>query len=208
MKLIYGDCLKVLNGLEDNSIDSAITDPPYHLTSCKKSSKGFRNQEWDGGDIAFRKETWDKVLRVLKPGSHLCAFGGTRTYHKLVCAIEDAGFEIRDCISWLYGSGMPKSYNIGKRIKEYEGWGTALKRRRVPDRLQYLALVLITALLSDRFPGDPAGGLFPVVLLDPPEFFHPLRDLTRREHHGRAGMYRRIHKNGIAPIVHDLFEQS
>jgi site-specific DNA-methyltransferase (adenine-specific) len=140
-----GDCLKVLPLLGANSIDSCVTDPPYHLTSIvkrfgnispndktawkcaqktnvyRRSSSGFMGKQWDGGDIAFRPEIWAEVLRVLKPGAHLLAFSGTRTYHRMACAIEDAGFEIRDQIGWCYGSGFPKSHNIGN------GWGTALK---------------------------------------------------------------------------------
>jgi site-specific DNA-methyltransferase (adenine-specific) len=79
-------------------------------------ARGFMGTKWDGGDIAFNLETWAKVYRVLKPGAHLLAFGGTRTYHRLVCAIDDAGFEIRDCIQWLYGSGFPKSHDVSKGI--------------------------------------------------------------------------------------------
>lgn len=90
-------------------------------------SKGFMGKEWDGGDIAFRPEIWMEVLRVLKPGAHILSFGGTRTYHRMACAIEDAGFEIRDCIQWLYGSGFPKSHNVGRKLDEWDGWGTALK---------------------------------------------------------------------------------
>jgi site-specific DNA-methyltransferase (adenine-specific) len=141
-----GDCLEVLPLLEANSIDSCVTDPPYHLTSIVKrfgkensapinnrdeqegrqgpyhrASKGFMGKQWDGGDIAFRPELWAEVLRVLKPGAHLLAFSSTRTYHRMACAIEDAGFEIRDQIGWCYGSGFPKSHNIG------DGWGSALK---------------------------------------------------------------------------------
>jgi site-specific DNA-methyltransferase (adenine-specific) len=78
-------------------------------------------QTWDGGDVTFRPETWAKVLRVLKPGGHLVAFSGTRTYHRMAVAIEDAGFEVRDQLAWVYGSGFPKSHNLG------DGWGTALK---------------------------------------------------------------------------------
>lgn len=78
-------------------------------------------KQWDGGDVAFQPETWALVLRVLKPGGHLLAFSGTRTYHRMACAIEDAGFEIRDQIGWCYGSGFPKSHNVGN------GWGSALK---------------------------------------------------------------------------------
>jgi DNA modification methylase len=79
-------------------------------------STGFMGKQWDGGDIAFRSEVWREVYRVLKPGAHLLAFGGTRTSHRMICAIEDAGFEIRDCIQWLYGSGFPKSHDVSKGI--------------------------------------------------------------------------------------------
>jgi DNA modification methylase len=128
-----GDCLDVLKTLPDDSIDSCVTDPPYHLTNNtgsrspnpgqympigkpKEPRGGFMGKQWDGGDVAFRSETWAKVYRVLKPGAHLLAFGGTRTYHRMACAIEDAGFEIRDCIQWLYGSGFPKSHDVSKGI--------------------------------------------------------------------------------------------
>src|ERR1017187_2443487 len=86
-----------------------------------EGGRGFMGKTWDGGDIAFRPELWREVLRVLKPGAHLLAFGGTRTYHRMACAIEDAGFEIRDTIMWLYGSGFPKSHNIGLSISKLNG---------------------------------------------------------------------------------------
>jgi DNA modification methylase len=131
-----GDCLEVLPTLEECSIDSCVTDPPYHLTSqvatvrsafpgrytgTKGQSKGFMGKQWDGGDIAFRPELWAEVFRVLKPGAHLLAFSGTRTYHRMACAIEDAGFEIRDQIGWCYGSGFPKSHDISKAIDRAAG---------------------------------------------------------------------------------------
>jgi DNA modification methylase len=136
-----GDCLEVLPLLEANSIDSCVTDPPYHLTSIVKrfgstnaapcphgtdgayarASKGFMGKQWDGGDIAFRPEVWAEVLRVLKPGAHLLAFSSTRTYHRMACAIEDAGFEIRDQIGWCYGSGFPKSHDIAKHLDRAAG---------------------------------------------------------------------------------------
>lgn len=137
-----GDCLDVLRTLPDNSFDSSVTDPPYALVSIvkrfgkagaapaksegasgvyKRASAGFMGQQWDTGERAFAVEFWAEVLRVLKPGAHVLAFSGTRTYHRLACAVEDAGFEIRDQIGWLYGSGFPKSHNQGN------GWGTALK---------------------------------------------------------------------------------
>lgn len=111
LKIICGDSLKKLKSLEDNSIDSIVTDPPYGLS--------FMNKKWDY-DVPS-KEIWAEALRVLKPGGHLLAFGGTRTYHRLVVNIEDAGFEIRDQIQWLYGSGFPKSHNIGKAIDKLNG---------------------------------------------------------------------------------------
>ena len=87
-----GDCLNVLAELDENSIDTCITDPPYEL--------GFMGKRWDSSGVAFQVATWEAVYRVLKPGAILLAFGGTRTYHRMVCAIEDAGFEIRDTIAW------------------------------------------------------------------------------------------------------------
>lgn len=114
--LRLGDCIEVMRQLPDNSVDSIITDPPYHLTSSNGGKTGFMGKEWDGGDIAFRTEVWTEALRVLKPGGHLLAFGGSRTYHRLATAIETSGFEIRDQILWIYGSGFPKSHNIGKAI--------------------------------------------------------------------------------------------
>ena len=111
--LYLGDCLEVLSTLEADSIDTCITDPPYEL--------GFMGKKWDSSGIAFQLETWQAVFRVLKPGALLLAFGGTRTYHRMVCAIEDAGFEIRDTIAWVYGSGFPKSYDISKGIDKQAG---------------------------------------------------------------------------------------
>ena len=102
------DCMEGMKLLDDNSIDNIVTDPPYEL--------GFMGKKWDNTGIAYNIELWKECLRILKPGGHLLAFGGTRTYHRMTCAIEDAGFEIRDCIQWLYGSGFPKSMDISKAI--------------------------------------------------------------------------------------------
>jgi site-specific DNA-methyltransferase (adenine-specific) len=113
VQLYLGDCLEVLATLPENSVDTCITDPPYEL--------GFMGKKWDSSGIAFQPETWQAVYRVLKPGAILLAFGGTRTYHRLACAIEDAGFEIRDTIAWVYGSGFPKSYDISKGIDKQAG---------------------------------------------------------------------------------------
>jgi len=143
ISLFCGDSREVLKTLSDNSIDSIVCDPPYALVSIVKrfgkagsaavkvpedgsgayarASAGFMGKAWDTGETAFATEFWAECLRVLKPGGHVVAFSGTRTYHRMACAIEDAGFEVRDMLSWLYGSGFPKSHNAG------DGWGTALK---------------------------------------------------------------------------------
>lgn len=108
-KLYQGNMLDMLDVIEPNSIDSIVTDPPYELN--------FMGKGWDRSGIAFQAETWNKCLQVLKPGGYLLAFGGSRTYHRIACAIEDAGFEIRDTIMWLYGSGFPKSMDIAKAVE-------------------------------------------------------------------------------------------
>lgn len=122
-KVIQGDCLIKLKELEDNSVDAIVTDPPYEL--------GFMGKSWDNTGIAYNVDMWKECLRVLKPGGHLLAFGGTRTYHRMAVAIEDAGFEIRDMINWCYGSGFPKSLNIGKAVDKLQG----NEREVVGDRL-------------------------------------------------------------------------
>jgi len=120
-KVYSGHNLDVLKHFPDNSIDSIVTDPPYEL--------GFMSKTWDSTGIAYSVELWQECLRVLKPGGHLLAFGGTRTWHRLGVAIEDAGFEIRDNIAWLYGSGFPKSHNISKAIDKRGGQGTLLTQQ-------------------------------------------------------------------------------
>lgn len=132
--LHLGDCLENMRAMPDNSVDAIVTDPPYEL--------GFMGRAWDKSGIANNVEMWRHALRVLKPGGHLLAFGGTRTYHRMVCAIEDAGFEIRDQIGWAYGTGFPKSADFAgyrdddgvRQTKpefvghpQADGWGTALK---------------------------------------------------------------------------------
>ena len=111
--LYHGNMLDILDVIPANSIDSIITDPPYELN--------FMNKGWDNSGIAFQAETWRKCYEVLKSGGYLLAFGGSRTFHRIACAIEDAGFEIRDTIMWLYGSGFPKSMNIGLAIDKKNG---------------------------------------------------------------------------------------
>lgn len=139
--LYAGNCLEIIDTFPENCIDAIVTDPPYHLTSIVKrfggenpapakhgtdglyarASRGFMGKEWDGGDIAFRPETWAKVLRVLKPGGHLVAFSAPKCSHRMVCAIEDAGFEIRDSLQWMFGTGFPKSHDISKAIDKVLG---------------------------------------------------------------------------------------
>lgn len=108
-----GDNQLILPTLPDNSVDSIVTDPPYEL--------GFMGKTWDATGIAYNVQMWRECLRVLKPGGHLLAFSGSRTYHRMAVAIEDAGFQIRDQIMWVYGSGFPKSLNISKAIDKAAG---------------------------------------------------------------------------------------
>lgn len=143
VQLCCGDSLHFLRDQPDNRYDSIVTDPPYALVSITKrfgangaapvkvpeggsgayarAAAGFMGKKWDTGETAFAIEFWEQCLRVLKPGGHVVAFSGTRTYHRLACAIEDAGFEIRDMLQWLYGSGFPKSHNVGKGLDRHGG---------------------------------------------------------------------------------------
>ena len=121
MKLINADCIEAMKAMPDNSVDSIVTDPPYEL--------GFMGKSWDASGIAFNIEVWQEALRVIKPGGHLIAFSGSRTYHRMAVAIEDAGFQIRDQIMWVYGSGFPKSHNISKGIDKSD----AVEMRRQRD---------------------------------------------------------------------------
>ena len=105
-KIIQGDCLKVMKTFPNNSIDTIITDPPYGLS--------FMGKKWDY-DVP-KVELWQEALRVLKPGGTALIFAGSRTYHRMACNVEDAGFILKDCIMWLYGVGFPKSLNVGKAI--------------------------------------------------------------------------------------------
>jgi DNA modification methylase len=141
--IFNNDCISEMKKMIDEGIkvDSIVTDPPYEL--------GFMGKKWDSSGIAYNSETWNLCLDLLKSGGHLLSFGGSRTYHRMAVAIEDGGFEIRDQIMWLYGSGFPKSLNIGKSVdkkqdnnrteikvtkgnSEYEGWGTGLKPAHEP----------------------------------------------------------------------------
>jgi DNA modification methylase len=108
MRLMLGDSRMLLTQLDAESVDAIVCDPPYEL--------GLGRKAWDSSGIAYSVELWAECLRVLKPGGHLVAFGATRTYHRMACAIEDAGFEVRDSLSWLYGTGMPKSMDVAQAI--------------------------------------------------------------------------------------------
>jgi len=156
IRLEEGDCLAVLPALraEGVRVDAVVTDPPYHLKSIVERfgkpgaapakgiqayidhSRDFMGRVWDGGEIAFEAETWRKVIRLMKPGAWLVAFSHPRYYHRMASAIEAAGFDIRDLIAWLYGSGFPKSRNLEKDFRRlglteladaYTGHGSALK---------------------------------------------------------------------------------
>ncbi len=137
VRVIEGDCVKVAARLaaEGVLVDAVVCDPPYHLTSIVKrfgadgaaavedrngiyarASRGFMGQKWDGGDVAFRAATWAALGRLVKPGGYLIAFSGPRTYHRMASAIEDAGFDVRDMIAWLYATGFPKSDDVERAI--------------------------------------------------------------------------------------------
>lgn len=135
-----GDCLDVLDRMPENSVDSVVTDPPYHLTSIvkrfgsegaaeakegatgafKRASAGFMGKQWDGGDVAFQVETWRKVLRVLKPGGYILAFASTRGFGRMSVAIEDAGFIQHPFVAWIFGSGFPKATRV--KAEGYDGF--------------------------------------------------------------------------------------
>jgi len=167
--LYNGDCIEVMKQWPDATFDAVVCDPPYELTQANRKNPppyvdgspysrhrvgvngdakpigGFMGKEWDGTGVAFDPKCWAEVLRMLKPGAHLLAFGGTRTYHRMTCAIEDAGFEIRDSLHWIYGTGFPKSLNVG------EGRGTALKPAHEPIVLARKPLEGTVASNMERF---------------------------------------------------------
>ena len=148
MTLLKGNCLDTLKTLPDCSVDSIVTDPPYEL--------GFMGKSWDNSGIAYNVELWTECLRVLKPGGHLLSFGGSRTYHRMASAIEDSGFEIRDQIMWLYGSGFPKSLDVSKAIDKrggadiswFGGWLKQEREKRGISRKE----------LAQHFPSQQAYG--------------------------------------------------
>jgi DNA modification methylase len=144
-RVMAGSCLDRLKDLDDNSIDAVVTDPPYEL--------GFMGKSWDNSGIAYNVEVWRECLRVLKPGGHLLAFGGSRTWHRLAVAVEDAGFELRDSIAWIYGSGFPKSLDVSKAIDK--GFGE--NRARQFRFTEWMRSTGITARQIDDATGTKMG---------------------------------------------------
>lgn len=153
--VFHGSNLDVLPFMADNSVDSIVCDPPYEL--------GFMGKKWDSSGIAYSVELWRECLRVLKPGGHLLAFGGSRTWHRLAVAIEDAGFDVRDSIAWLYGSGFPKSHDISKAIDKNNGesdrklkftlWfrSAGLSVKQVTDVLRLAGLISQNGTMARHF---------------------------------------------------------
>jgi DNA modification methylase len=137
-RILVGDCREGMATLEAESVDAVVCDPPYEL--------GFMGRKWDASGIAYDLEVWRQALRVLKPGGHLLAFSGSRTYHRMTCAIEDAGFDVRDQIMWLYGSGFPKSHDVSKAIDKAAG-----AEREV-----------VGIKHAERYPNGPGGNTFTV----------------------------------------------
>ena len=166
----HGDCRDVMRSLPADSVDAIVSDPPYGLA--------FMGKEWDHGVPGV--EFWTEALRVAKPGAHLVAFGGTRTFHRLAVAIEDAGWEVRDCLSWLYGSGFPKSLDVGKAIDKVNGetdrlhrftaWmrTTGLKAKDIDVALRVAGLISPTSnfavhYFNDGQPAIPTKTMWSVV---------------------------------------------
>ena len=152
-QLLQGDCREVLKTLPDNSVDSIVTDPPYEL--------GFMGKAWDATGVSYDANLWREAFRVLKHGGHILSFGGSRTYHRMAVAIEDAGFEVRDQIMWVYGSGFPKSHNISKAMDKNGG-------KDLTWFIDYVIKIaeeksITKAELSGLFPsknGNPTGWLW------------------------------------------------
>lgn len=154
VKLIHGDCLEVLKEVPDNSVDSIVTDPPYGLS--------FMGKKWDY-DVP-EQAIWEECLRVLKPGGHLLAFAGTRTQHRMAVRIEDAGFEIRDMIAWVYGSGFPKSLDVSKAIDKANGETRRERRLRFTEWMRSTGL---TSAEINRITDTNMGGHYTTAASQP-----------------------------------------
>lgn len=173
--LLPGDCRDEVRGLPEDSVDACITDPPYSLASISKrfgkegsapakygtdgafarTSAGFMGQKWDTGEVAHDPEFWAQILRVLKPGGHVAALGGAKTCHRLVCAIEDGGFEIRDCCCWIYSSGFPKRPGLLKPAYE----PIVIAKKHGPGGLNIEACRIVTGESTLRFNHAGTQGL-------------------------------------------------
>lgn len=174
MNVLNLDCRMGLSMLPDNSVDAILTDPPYEI--------GFMGKAWDSTGIAYDVNMWREALRVLKPGGHILAFGAARTYHRLACAIEDAGAEVRDSIMWVYGSGFPKSQKVG------DGWGTGMKPAHEPICVARKPLSEKTVAANMALHG--VGGINVEacrVPIDPVADASQLRTMSVSQHHGRDG---------------------
>jgi len=147
-KLECGNSKELLKTLADNSIDAIVTDPPYEL--------GFMGKKWDASGIAYDVDLWRECLRVLKPGGHLLAFSGSRTYHRMTVAIEDAGFEIRDQIMWIYGSGFPKSHDVSKAIDKLDA--KELQKQRQYKFTAWVRSQNVTSWQINKATGTNMGG--------------------------------------------------
>ena len=165
----HGDCLALMRAMPDASVDAVVTDPPYEL--------GFMGKSWDASGIAFNPEVWAEALRVLRPGGHLLAFSGSRTYHRMACAIEDAGFQIRDQIMWVYGSGFPKSLDVSKAIDATDRSDEA--RRRALTFTAWMRSTGITARQIDGATGTNMGGHYLTDAQQPSVATSDLFDLLR-----------------------------
>lgn len=167
VKLIHGDCLEVLKGMSDNSVDSIVTDPPYGLS--------FMGKKWDY-DVPDQA-IWEECLRVLKPGGHLLAFSGTRTQHRMAVRIEDAGFEIRDMIAWVYGSGFPKSMDVSKAIDKMDA--ADARRERQLRFTEWMRSTGLTSTEINRITDTSMGGHYTTAASQPSvatrEHFEKLR---------------------------------
>ena len=143
-----GDCIETMNAMPPESVDAIVTDPPYGL--------GFMGRKWD--TLPPSLEWAEACYRVLKPGGHIAAFGGTRTWHRLAVAIEDAGFEMRDSLAWLYGSGFPKSMNVGKGIDKLDAADE--RRSRALEFTAWMRSTGITSAQVDAITETNMGGHF------------------------------------------------
>jgi hypothetical protein len=173
--LYHSDCVAQMRAMPENSVDCIVTDPPYHLTSItarygktdisrdamSRLVGGFMGKRWDGGDVAFRVETWQAALRVLKPGGYIFAFASSRGYHRMACAIEDAGFITHPLIGWCFGNGFPKATNASRMIDQ--ALGATRAERNTSDMLTGTEIGKISKNLRCGICGKPRMSANPCV---------------------------------------------